>query len=67
MFNGVVQVRWDLMDERGSRYTNEAFNTAIQVTLPGSGRSHGLRGICTEALDAHGLSGTASGVHFLPT
>jgi hypothetical protein len=42
-------------------------NTAIQVTLPGSGRSQGLRGICTEALDAHGLSGTASGVHFLPT
>ena len=42
--NGVVKVRWNLMDERGSRYTNEAFNTAIQVTLPGSGRSQRLQG-----------------------
>lgn len=42
--NGVVQVHWDLIDERGIRYTNNALNTSIQVTLPGSGRSQRLQG-----------------------
>jgi hypothetical protein len=42
--NGVVKVHWDLIDERGSRYTNIAFDSVFQVTLPGSGRSQTLKG-----------------------
>jgi hypothetical protein len=44
-YNAVVRARWNLIDEHGSRYANDAINTAIQVTLPGSGRSQRLTGM----------------------
>jgi hypothetical protein len=41
--NGVIRVHWDLIDDRGNRYTNEAFDSVFQITLPGSGRSQTLK------------------------
>jgi hypothetical protein len=42
---GVIKVHRDLIDERGSRYTNDAFDTSLQVTLSCSGRSPKLKGL----------------------
>jgi hypothetical protein len=40
----VIKVHWDLLDDHGSRWTNEAFDSVFQVTLLGSGRSQTLKG-----------------------
>jgi hypothetical protein len=42
--NGVIQVHWDLTDERGKTYTNESVDSVFHVTLPDSGRSQTLKG-----------------------
>jgi hypothetical protein len=42
--NGVVAVHWDLTDERGTTCTNDAFDTVVHISLPGSGRSQTLKG-----------------------
>jgi hypothetical protein len=42
--NGVINVHWDLIDDRGRRNTNEEFGSIFHVTLPGSGRSQTLKG-----------------------
>jgi hypothetical protein len=41
---GIVKVRWDLNDERGQRFTGDAFDTLWTITLPGSGRTQTLKG-----------------------
>jgi hypothetical protein len=42
--NGVINVHWDLLDDHGQRFTNDAFDSVFQVTLPASGRSQTLKG-----------------------
>jgi hypothetical protein len=42
--NGVIDVQWDLTGDHGERYTNDSFQCAFRVTLPGSGRSQTLKG-----------------------
>jgi hypothetical protein len=42
--NGVINVHWDLIDDRGVRCTNQVIDTFFQVTLPASGRSQRLKG-----------------------
>ncbi len=37
--NGEIEVFWDLIDERGNRYTNDSFESSFSVTLQDSGRS----------------------------
>src|SRR5262249_8651267 len=32
--NGIVEVRWDLIDDNGKRYTNESFESTWTVTFP---------------------------------
>jgi hypothetical protein len=34
--NGLVRAHWDLIDDQGRKYTNESFESTIQVTLPDS-------------------------------
>jgi hypothetical protein len=42
--NGIVSVRWDLMDERGRRLGADFFNSVWTLTLPDSGRTQNLKG-----------------------
>lgn len=42
--NGVIRTYWDLIDDHGTRCTNESIDSVFQVTLPGSGRSQTLKG-----------------------
>jgi hypothetical protein len=42
--NGIVNVRWDLMDEHGRRFTADFFNSAWTIALPDSGRTQNLKG-----------------------
>ena len=42
--NGVINVHWDLTDDRGRKCTNDSFDTFFQVTLPDSGRSQTMNG-----------------------
>ena len=37
--NGVIKHHWDLVDDHGQRYTNNAFDGIFHITLPDSGRS----------------------------
>ena len=41
--NGVIHVDWDLLDDRGRKYTNNSFLSYFHITLPGSGRSQTLK------------------------
>jgi hypothetical protein len=40
--NGIIHVDWDLLDDRGEKYTNHSFVSYFHITLPGSGRSETL-------------------------
>jgi hypothetical protein len=42
--NGFFTVRWDLIDDRGRRCTNESFYSVFYLTLLDSGRSQTLKG-----------------------
>lgn len=42
--NGILNVRWNLVDNRGRKCTNDIFNSVFHITLPDSGRSQILRG-----------------------
>jgi hypothetical protein len=42
--NGVIEIRWDLIDQRGHKYTNDSVDSVFHVTLPASGRSQTQRG-----------------------
>jgi hypothetical protein len=42
--NGVINVHWDLIDERGKRYTNASLDSFFYVTLPDSGRVQSMKG-----------------------
>jgi len=42
--NGVINVRWDLIDDHGRRFTNDSFSSVFTVTLPDLGRSQQIRG-----------------------
>jgi hypothetical protein len=42
--NGIIKTRWDLMNDDGSRFTNDFFNSVFHITLPDSGRSQVMRG-----------------------
>jgi hypothetical protein len=42
--NGVIKVRWNLIDDRGLTYTNDSFESVFHVTLPDSGRSQTTKG-----------------------
>jgi hypothetical protein len=42
--NGLMTIHWDLVDDRGVRRTNSAFNTLIKVNLLDSGRTQTLKG-----------------------
>ena len=42
--NGVIKVHWNMIDDRGQRFTNDTLDSVFQVTLPGSGRSQKLKG-----------------------
>jgi len=37
--NGEIKITWDLIDDRGQRYTNESFQATFSITLTDSGRS----------------------------
>lgn len=41
--NGIIKEHWDLMDERGQKFTNDFFNCLFDLTLPESGRRQKLR------------------------
>ena len=41
--NSIIHVDWDLLDDRGQKYTNHSFVSFFHITLPGSGRSQTLR------------------------
>ena len=42
--NGVIAVRWDLIDSKGVRFAGEEFDSVFHITLPDSGRSQTLKG-----------------------
>jgi hypothetical protein len=42
--NGIVSVRWDLVDEQGRRCSADAFDSIWTITLPDSGRTQNLKG-----------------------
>lgn len=42
--NGIIDVDWNLMDDRGNKYTNDSFDSIFNVTLPDSGRSQTVEG-----------------------
>ena len=42
--NGVIEVQWDMIDDRGQTYTNNSVDSVFHVTLPDSGRSLTQRG-----------------------
>jgi len=41
--NGMINDRWNLVDERGVKFTNGVFNCNFDLTLPESGRKQRLR------------------------
>lgn len=42
--NGEFKTIWNLVDDRGQRLHDEAFNSIVHITLPDSGRTQTLRG-----------------------
>jgi len=42
--NSFIKAHWDLMDDQGRRCTNNAYDSIVHITLPGSGQSQTLRG-----------------------
>ena len=42
--NGIIDVDWNLIDDRGNKFTNKSFNSVFNVTLPDSGRSQTVGG-----------------------
>lgn len=42
--NGVITAFWDLLDDQGRRFHDDAFDSRFHVTLPGSGRSETFKG-----------------------
>jgi hypothetical protein len=42
--NGIVSVRWDLVDDQGRRFGADFFNSAWTITLPDSSRTQNLKG-----------------------
>jgi hypothetical protein len=34
--NGVIQVDWNLIDDKGNKFTNDSLNAVFHVTLPNS-------------------------------
>jgi hypothetical protein len=42
--NGIINLHWDLIDERGQKYTNSSLDSVFNVTLPDSGRSQSMKG-----------------------
>ncbi len=42
--NGIMKLRWDLIDSKGIHFAGDEFNSVIHVTLPDSGRSQTMRG-----------------------
>ena len=42
--DGVMKLRWDLIDEAGRRRTNNEFKTVLHLSLPDSGRSQTVKG-----------------------
>lgn len=41
--NGMVKVDWDLIDEKGHKYTGDSFESFFTIKLPDSGRSQTLK------------------------
>ena len=41
--NGMIMVDWDLIDEKGHKYTGDSFESCFTIKLPDSGRSQTLR------------------------
>jgi hypothetical protein len=44
--NGVIRVKWDLMDDKRRLFTNESFDALFNVTLSDSKRSQTMREEC---------------------
>ena len=42
--NGVIEIHWDLVDDRGQKYTNSSLGSVFHVTLPASGHRQIQRG-----------------------
>ncbi|HEY3761983.1 MAG TPA: DUF2330 domain-containing protein [Verrucomicrobiae bacterium] len=42
--DGRIDVRWNMVNDNGQRFTGENFNSIWQISLPGSGRTQTLRG-----------------------
>ncbi len=42
--NGVIEILWNLIDDRGQAFTNTSLSSVFHVTLPDSGRSMTQRG-----------------------
>jgi hypothetical protein len=42
--NGVINVHWNLVDDRGRAYANQSFDSVFTVTLPDSGRTQTMKG-----------------------
>ena len=42
--NGIVSVRWNLVDDQGRRFGADFFNSAWTITLPDSSRTQNLKG-----------------------
>ena len=40
--NGIINLRWNLVDEKGAAFTNNSFVSEFQISLPVSGRSQTL-------------------------
>jgi hypothetical protein len=41
--NGMIKVDWDLIDEKGHKYTGDSFESFFTIKLPDSGRSQTLK------------------------
>jgi len=41
--NGIINIRWDLRDEKGRKCTDDSIETFVHVKLPNSGRSQTLK------------------------
>jgi hypothetical protein len=42
--NGIVSIRWNLLDDQGRRFGGESFDSTWTMTLPDSGRTQTLKG-----------------------
>ena len=48
---GVLNEFWNLQDDQRHHLTNDAFGFVLHVTLPDSGRSQTLKGVCGQSND----------------